>query len=276
MDYDALRSELAEKGFCSIPDVIPGDAIGPIRESIARDVRSHTDVPMPTGHVPGFLGLNQSLAPYLTDERVMRFVESVFGPHFRISMHTGTVNGSGIPRGAFHADWPYNQKSAARISAPYPDVITHLVTFWMLTDFTEENGATILVPGSHRHGDHPGPRNGIDPMKPYPGECRMLGKAGTVVAFDSRLWHAVAPNVTNEDRVAVIIRFAPWWLNLDPLRPGTIDRQNIVDATNGQNAEVPGIPLEVFERLPPQLKPLLHYSVETGPRQATRGPREYV
>lgn len=261
MDLVVLRSELAEQGYCFIQDVIPADQIKAVCKSVARDVSIHTDVPMPTGHVPGFLSINQSLAPFLTNERIMQFVESVFGPHFRISMHTGAVNGSGIPRGALHADWPYNQKSAARMPAPYPDVITHLVTFWMLTDFTEENGATILVPGSHRKSDHPGERNGIDPMKPFPGERRMLGKAGTVVALDSRLWHAVAPNITDEDRVAVIIRFAPWWLNLDPLRPGTIDRQDIVEATNGENAEVPGIPIEIFERLPPKLKPLLRYSV---------------
>ena len=62
----------------------------------------------------------------------------------------------------------------------------------------------------------------------------------------------------------MIVRYAPWWLNLDPLRPGTIDREDIVDATGGVNAEVPSLPASVFERLPEEVKGLLRYSVD-GP-----------
>ncbi len=80
--------------------------------------------------------------------------------------------------------------------------------------------------------------------------------------LDTRLWHAIAPSVTSDDRVAVIVRYAPWWLNLDPLRPGTIDRADIVEANNGVESPVPPLPRDVFDRLPAEVKPLLHYSVE--------------
>jgi hypothetical protein len=62
--------------------------------------------------------------------------------------------------------------------------------------------------------------------------------------------------------VAVIVRYAPWWLNLDPLRPGTVDRQDIVDSTGGSNAQVPSLPAAVFQRLPDEVKSLLRYSVD--------------
>ena len=133
---------------------------------------------------------------------------------------------------------------------------------WMLTDFTVENGATIIVPGSHRKSDHPRTNGVLDPKQPLEGEQRLLGKAGSVGIFDTRMWHAIAPNVSSEDRVSVIVRYAPWWLNLDPLRPGTIDRQDIVDAHKGRESPVPGIPVELYERLPESLKPLVHYCVE--------------
>jgi ectoine hydroxylase-related dioxygenase (phytanoyl-CoA dioxygenase family) len=102
----------------------------------------------------------------------------------------------------------------------------------------------------------------INPNSPHPDECRLLGTAGTVAVCDARLWHAVAPNLTNQERMAVIVRYAPWWLNLDPLRPGTIDRQDIVDSTGGSNAHVPSLPASVLERLPEKVKRLLRYSVE--------------
>ena len=261
-NYTALTSQLQDRGYCLIPGVLPPAELDDLRRSVARDVRVHTDMPMPVGHVPGFLRVNQALAPFLAHPRVLGLAHSLLGPHVRISMLTGSVNGPGIPRGEFHADWPYTQKSAACIPAPYPDLLMHLVTFWMLTDFTEENGATIVVPGSHRKPNHPRKGGGVDPNAPHPDECRLLGSAGTVAVCDARLWHAVATNRTDRDRVAVIVRYAPWWLNLDPLRPGTIDRQDIVDATGGVNAEVPSLPASVFERLPQEVKGLLRYSVE--------------
>jgi len=136
----------------------------------------------------------------------LSFAESFFGAHVRISMVSGIVNGSGIPRGALHSDWPYNQKSAAHVLAPYPDALMHIVTMWMLSDFTPENGGTIVVPGSHKKPCHP-----LDDasMSPWPGETQLTGKAGAVAAFDARLWHAVAENRTNADRVAVLVRYAP-------------------------------------------------------------------
>ena len=258
----ALASQLEELGFCCIPGVLPSEKLEDLRRSVARDVKTHTDMPMPIGHVPGFLRVNQSMAPFLAHPRVLGLAQSLLGPHVRISMLTGSVNGPGIARGAFHADWPYNQQSAACIPAPYPDVLIHLVTFWMLTDFTEENGATIVVPRSHRKPNHPTEGGPVDPYSPHPAECRLLGSAGTIAVCDARLWHAVAPNRTRRERVAVIVRYAPWWLNLDPLRPGTVDRQDIVDSTGGSNAQVPSLPAAVFQRLPDEVKSLLRYSVD--------------
>ena len=133
-----------------------------------------------------------------------------------------------------HADWPFNQLSRAHVPAPYPDVVMHLVSFWMLTDFTEENGATIVVPRSHKKSWNPSGETGVSPDEPYPGEARLTGKAGTVAVFDARVWHAEAPNVSGAARVGVLVRYAPWWLNLDTLRPGTVDYQDIVAANARQ------------------------------------------
>jgi phytanoyl-CoA dioxygenase PhyH len=261
VNLEALRSQFLTDGYCCIENVVPVERVEEIRESVARDVWAHSWLERPTGYVPGFLRVNQSLAPYLASEAVLGLVRRFFGPHVRISMLTGTVNAPDIPRGALHADWPYNQASAAHIPAPYPDCILHIVTFWMLSDFTTEGGGTIIVPGSHRRSDHPRPGSEIDPTQPYPGERQLLGNAGTVALLDARMWHAVAPNRTDRERVAVIVRYAPWWLNLDPLRPGTLDRQEIVEAQNGKDSQVPPLPRDVFENLPADVKPLLRYSV---------------
>jgi len=256
--FDRQRKDLLESGFCYIENVIPPSEVDAVRRSVERDVWAHNTLQRPTGYVPGFLRYNQAAAPYAASRRMLDFVESLFGPHVRISMFTGIVNGRGIPRGAMHSDWPFNQRSAAHIPAPYPDTLIHIVTMWMLTDFTEENGGTIIVPGSHKRPCHPFDE---ESLRPSAGEIQLTGKAGTVAAFDARLWHSVAENRSDHDRVAVLVRYAPWWLNLDTLRPGTIDHEDIVAANNGKDSVVPGLDRAVYDTLPESIKPLVRYSV---------------
>ncbi len=254
------RDDLLSQGYCVIENVIPRDKLDHVREEVQRDVWAHTVLDRPKGYVPGFLRFNQSLVPYLGSAHVLGFAESIFGPHVRISMFTGSVNAPGLPRGPLHSDWPFNQKSQAHIPAPYSDQLLHLVTFWMLTDFTADNGATIVVPGSHKRDSNP-TAGEIDPEQPQPDEARLVGSAGSVAIVDARVWHAEAPNQGDQERVAVIARYAPWWLNLDPLRPGTIDHEDIVERNNGSDSRVPPLPQSIYERLPTAAKPLFKHSV---------------
>ena len=69
---------------------------------------------------------------------------------------------------------------------------------WMITDFTEENGATRVVPGSHLSGRQP------DPSIPHPvATVAITGPAGSAMAFDGRLWHGAAANTTSESRFGI-------------------------------------------------------------------------
>ncbi|MCZ6676526.1 MAG: phytanoyl-CoA dioxygenase family protein [Candidatus Poribacteria bacterium] len=72
-------------------------------------------------------------------------------------------------------------------------------SMWMLTDFTEENGATRVVPGTHRCEKHP--RDVMkDPTEPHPQEMTLIGTAGTVVVFNSHVWHGATLNRSPYDR----------------------------------------------------------------------------
>ena len=155
------------------------------------------------------INFDQSFAPFLADENLLALVGAMLGHHPRISFTTGTINYPGNERGGWHADWPFNQNNAGHIPAPYPDATVHLTTLWMLAPFTEENGGTLLVPGSHRSPNNPTGDNGVDPLAPYPTEVNACGPAGSVLVLDSRLWHATAPNRSHEPRTSVVVRYAP-------------------------------------------------------------------
>ena len=75
-------------------------------------------------------------------------------------------------------------------------------TIWLLDDFTPDNGATRLVPGSHRWGRRP--QDVLpDPMAPHPQEVLLLGRAGDVAVMNSHLWHGGTANRTARPRLAM-------------------------------------------------------------------------
>ena len=80
--------------------------------------------------------------------------------------------------------------------------------------------------------------------------------------FDSRLWHCVAVNHSDELRYAVNVSFTAWWLNLQPTWMGSTDYTMMVVETNGKPNSTPPIPQSVYETLPSDLQPLVRHWVE--------------
>ena len=73
---------------------------------------------------------------------------------------------------------------------------------WMLDDFTEENGALRVVPGSHLWKRRPEDVV-ADPGGPHPGELVLTGKAGDVAVLNQGTWHSGTVNRTRRPRLAM-------------------------------------------------------------------------
>lgn len=84
------------------------------------------------------------------------------------------------------------------------DVEPQLNTIWALTDFTVENGATQVVPGSV---DWP------DKRKAEPGEiARAVMKRGSVLIYTGSVFHGGGANVSDTDRWGLNITYTLGWL----------------------------------------------------------------
>ncbi|MCH8206545.1 MAG: phytanoyl-CoA dioxygenase family protein [Chloroflexi bacterium] len=263
MSIEEALLHLRIDGWHVAPGVIPPDEVEAVRKSVqaTSDALRNTANIQGVDSETGLIGKNQSLAPYLADQRILGVAEAFLGPHVRISFTTGIINNPGNARGGWHSDWPFNQQNAGHIPAPYHDAVTHLTTIWMLSPFSLETGGTLIVPGSHRADNNPTGDNGVDPMAPYPTEMQATGDAGSVLLFDSRLWHATATNLGTEPRVGVAVRFAPWWLNIDSLMPGSDQRRRMVDEVDGREPQQTPVPRQVFESLPDNVRPLFRHWV---------------
>lgn len=90
-------------------------------------------------------------------------------------------------------------------AVPRPRPTLAVSTIWAIEDFTDENGATELIPGSHLWGrEHPD-----DVGAPL---IRSIMPAGSVLVFDGALWHRGGANRSSGTRLAISPQYCQPWL----------------------------------------------------------------
>jgi len=96
----------------------------------------------------------------------------------------------------FHQDFP-------RVLNGY---VASVNVFFAIDEFTRENGATWVIPGTHQREARPSVED-CD-RDAVPVEC----PAGSMIVFDSTLWHAAGANVSGRDRLAINHQFTRSWI----------------------------------------------------------------
>jgi hypothetical protein len=79
----------------------------------------------------------------------------------------------------------------------------------LLDDFTPENGATRVIPGSHHWRQLP-QQVLPDPAAPHPDEVLVLGPAGSIVVMNTHAWHGGTANRTGQHRRALHAFYTRW------------------------------------------------------------------
>ena len=250
-------------GFCVVEDVIPSDEVVAVCRSV------HETLDQAGGSLPGsmFLNHNQAMAPYVTDKRVLELPEAFWGPFpstrigaLSVLRQDPNPNGKPAEPGGYHSDWPYGSSGGSFIQPPKPDVCMNMPCFYMLTDFTKRNGATVVVPGSHRNSRDP---NGFpDLRQARPTELQITGKAGSVAILDGRIWHKGGSNFSSERRLFSGVSYVPWWLNCHARRPFSVEHKIWKDAGLKPSGHWPFLKADIYDRLPEQVKPLLRHWVD--------------
>jgi ectoine hydroxylase-related dioxygenase (phytanoyl-CoA dioxygenase family) len=161
------------------------------------------------------------------DPLLLGVLDRVLGPNAVLSAPVGINIGPGETAQNLHTD-----DGIYPVKRPHAQFV--LNTMWALDDFTEENGATQVVPGSHAWTE-----------KAADAESRIVRAvmpAGSVMFFLGSVWHGGGANNTDRHRLGVILHYCAGWL-----RP--------------QENHVIGVPREIVRELPPRLQELLGYGV---------------
>ncbi len=132
---------------------------------------------------------------------ILECAECVLGPRFKLS----SLNVRSADPGNGGAQPLHSDSGAIRDDEGY----WVFNSVWMLDDFTEQNGPTRFIPGSHRWGTTPD-REIKDLYAPHPKEVLLTGRAGTVAVMNAHMWHGGTANRTSAPRRAMHSYYTRW------------------------------------------------------------------
>jgi hypothetical protein len=157
-----------------------------------------------TGHLTTRTGAlvarSPLVRPLVVDPRILALADSFLLPACeRYQLHLGQVIRirPGQKAQAIHRDrWAWGTHLA--------HLEPQLNTIWALTDFTRENGATVVVPGSV---------NWPDDRRPEPHEIAYAEmKKGSLLLYSGSVFHSGGANSSGGDRIGLNITYALGWL----------------------------------------------------------------
>jgi ectoine hydroxylase-related dioxygenase (phytanoyl-CoA dioxygenase family) len=250
---DHLR-RIAEEGFTILEDVIETTLLDEIEADLDRLEVELGIVPadnffegVRTVRIYNLLVHGPTFESIPVHSRVLPVVEGVLDDGLLVSSLSSIAIGPDEAAQMLHAD-------DQLIPLPRPHVPIICNTMWAVTEFTEANGATRLVPGSHLWVNAPG----------FPEDHATIPaemSRGSVLVWVGSLWHGGGANTTSTRRTGIAMNYCA----------GFIRQQ--------ENQQL-GIPADVARRFSPRLQELIGYSVYRGlvghidkahPREAVLG-----
>jgi ectoine hydroxylase-related dioxygenase (phytanoyl-CoA dioxygenase family) len=238
MSLEAHLREIDDVGYTIIRDAIEPAAVSALAADLER--LEHTLDIQPaansfegarTWRVYNLLAHGPLWEAVPVHPRVLPIVEGVLDAGCLVSSLSSIAIGRGESAQPIHAD-------DQLLPLAKPHVATVCNSMWALTDFSEANGATRIVPGSHRLDHSPQYGAHVDSI---PAEMPR----GSVLIWHGSLWHGGGANHTDTRRVGIAMNYCAGWV-----------RQQ-------ENQQL-GIGLDRVRRFEPRLQQLCGFGIYNG------------
>ncbi len=199
LDEEARR-QLDEQGFLAFPGLIAPDLLDELRRRVEElfereGERAGSEFKLEPGtrRLSNVVNKGRVFERVIETPEILECMEYVLGPEIKLSsVNVRSANPMTDCGQPLHAD-----------SGAIADDRGYWVcnSVWMLDDFTNENGALRVVPGSQCWKRLPaGDESGI-------GEQLIIGPAGTVVVMNAHMWHGGTANRTEKPRRAMHVYY---------------------------------------------------------------------
>ena len=178
---------LEDDGYVVIADVVDERRLTLLRDAFERVVG---DASSGTRHADHLHERDAVFAEVLENAVVNDAVRAVLGRPFRLHAFGARDPLPGFGQQGLHTDW---------LSRAPKDPYMVVTALWLLDDFTESNGATRVIPGSH-HWPKPLPKEMQQPLARHRDERIVTADAGSVLVFNGHLWHSGTRNASQRSR----------------------------------------------------------------------------
>ncbi len=196
---------LETDGYVVLPSAIDPSQVAALREQLGPYLRSElmgrNDFEgFRTERVYSLLAKVPAVAPLVEHAAVLELVGRFLRESFLLSaalvvnLHPGET-----PQG-FHQD-------DALGAPPPPRPVQGVSTIWALDDFTAENGATDVIPGSHLWETPAPPQAEMERMG-----VPLLMASGSVAVFPGTLYHRSGANRSSGKRLGLTVQYCQPWL----------------------------------------------------------------
>lgn len=201
-DTFGFEERMQRKGWVQFERVLPEGDLPALRQAVLdtvadcgrRQVESGATA-APDGTAHHSVGQYRALDAFLEQGWLEDMVSHYFGGAAFI-LHAFN------PAGIAPASSSYIQRVHRDVRTFCGEFRLMLNMLVMVDPFTLENGATHVLSGSHRAPNPP-------PEDVFRAEAeRITGPAGSIVLFDSNLWHAAGTNHTDRVRTALTLSFS--------------------------------------------------------------------
>ncbi|NWE49909.1 phytanoyl-CoA dioxygenase family protein [Pseudomonas gingeri] len=187
------REQLHRDGYTLLRRVIPAEWLADLRAVFESGVKPPDQWPVPRGmdwrH--SLLDIDSKVQAVCRLPQVLAVVGELIAERFFLSQVEGREPLAGGGHQQLHRD----------LSAQRPgDIVIALAYF---DDYGPENGATRIVPGSHR----PGPGESPSDFNDECGSVQLAGCAGDILVFDADLVHAGSLNASGAHRRSLLISY---------------------------------------------------------------------
>jgi ectoine hydroxylase-related dioxygenase (phytanoyl-CoA dioxygenase family) len=181
-------------GYAVVPDVLAPSTVAQLRKDLEIAIEKEKAYHRGTDYVDYGMVLvccvyGRSFVDVLGDDNVMGVINRILSEGSIVYAYTS----SSMPPGMSN----YSKRIHVDSPRMIPGYETNAGVMLTLDDFTEENGATWMLPGSHHRVDAP------TAEEFYAKAKRVITPAGSAVYLNPRIWHAGGNNVTDKWRHSI-------------------------------------------------------------------------